>query len=159
MGYKFLGQPTGSCSKICRVIPFIGALWIILDMISDGMTVKTYREECMAGSLPCFYWQLGVFFLLLPTIMSILWIWCLSCCCGQSNPYCWKTLVYGLGYALYTPIYAMYTTGGALFCGNTAREDKDTQNVSTLKLYEQVFEALPQVIVTIYQYSHIYTYL
>ena len=53
------------------------------------------------------------------------------------------TLVFGLGYAVFTPMLAIFTTGCALFCG----EEDATEYVSALKLCEIVCEALPQVII------------
>jgi hypothetical protein len=147
MSYTLLGKKMGRFSKFCRILAFFVAWWSIVDMTTDGFTVSTYKMECEAGTLPCIYWQLGVLFIVLPTLVSTVVVAVKEYRDDDDDRVdkIFFTLLFGLGYALVTPVLAIITTGRAFCCGYTDDEEDDKKRVSTLKLLEVVFEALPQV--------------
>jgi hypothetical protein len=50
--FECCGQNVGRLSFSCRVIPVIVAAWSVVDMVSDGFTVKKYWNEWEEGPLP-----------------------------------------------------------------------------------------------------------
>ena len=151
MSYVICGQEMGRYSQFFRVLAFLGALLIVVDMVSDGLAVSTYKQGCDEDTLPCYFWISGAFFMVLPTLVLTVAIAVWQYCHDLQWP--WKIatiLVFGLCYPFTTPAIAIFTKGKALLCGDTLNESVDKKAVSAYKLVEVVFEALPQVSYTVY---------
>lgn len=101
--------------------------------------------------ISCFYWQSGVVFILLPTVMSTLYnLYLVTYGIENDQPTAVKiinTLFYGVFYMIFTPILTIISTGRFL-CRSVEAEDEDVMgNLATVfKFFEVFFEALPQTI-------------
>ena len=137
--------------KVCRVLSFLGAWWMLVDMVLDWLTVNKYKQMCMEGKLECWMWPLGGLFISLPTIVTTL-----VQCCGwrlggiwsekeQEDSSCFWKLTLGPLYSLTAPFIVIVTTSGALCCTDHDDDVEAGDIRATLQLPEIVCEALPQV--------------
>ena len=134
----------GRASKLWKLVVHLGAWWMVLDMVMDGLTVTLYRSLCLEGELECWLWPVGVLFLLLPTLVATL----VACTCGWPGEVgmdCCMTVAGSPLYSLFAPLLALWVTGRALCCGDTEYEERRMEEVAYAKLPEVVCEALPQV--------------
>jgi len=104
--------------------------------------------------ISCFYWQSGVVFILLPTVMSTLYIlYVVTCGIMSDEPTSGKiinTLFFGVFYMISTPILNILSTGRVFSVGVWNPENDDgLGNLATLFMFFEVFfEALPQTIIS-----------
>ena len=122
MGYTICGKAVGKFSKFLRVLSFLASFLTGLDMITDAMTLYTYYGSWQAGSLPAYFWILGAFFMVLPSLVCTIMFYCVT-----------------------MPCIAIYTKGKALFCGETENKSGDREELSAWILAGIALEALPQV--------------
>ena len=104
------------------------------------------RVMCGEGSLPCWFWPLGLLFLFLPTIVQSISIFS-----GRVDGWIamdtkYKILL-GPLYILGAPGLAIKLTGETFCCGETRGEDAMMDWLAYCKLAEVLFEAVPQVTV------------
>ena len=114
MGYKLCGQNLGCLSKPMRLVMHLGAWWMVGDMVLDGLTTHRYKEECKAGTLPCWYWKAGLAFILLPTAVMTLVMFFGCGLPGVKDWPWWRKILWGPGYMVWAPLLAIWTTGRAL---------------------------------------------
>ena len=146
MAFTVMGFSMGHCSKLCRIIVFIGHLWMIVDIIMDCLTVNQYYKLCQAEELDCLFWKLGVFFLFLPTIMATTFMCFLALFADLGGEDRWKSfLLAGPLYTISAPCYTIGNSAQAALCCDTELEKKRLDNTAMFKLFEVIGEALPQV--------------
>ena len=144
MGYKLLGHDLGPMSKPMRLVMHLLAWWMVGDIVLDVFTTLRYKEECEAGTLPCWYWMAGLLFLILPTaVMTLVMIFGCGLPVVKDLDWCQKIVV-GPCYMVSAPPIAIFFTCWAL-CGFTEDEEGEKDQTAYLKLWEVVCEALPQV--------------
>ena len=102
------------------------------------------RVMCGEGSLPCWFWPLGLLFLFLPTIVQSISIFSGRVDGWRAMDTKYKILL-GPLYILGAPGLAIKLTGETFCCGETRGEDAMMDWLAYCKLAEVLFEAVPQV--------------
>jgi len=103
--------------------------------------------------ISCFYWQSGVVFILLPTVMSTLYnLYLVTYGIEKDQPKAIKiinTLFFGVFYMIFTPYLTIFNTG-SLLCGSVESYEEDIVGdlATVYKFFEVFFEALPQTIIS-----------
>ena len=121
---------------------------MVADMVLDCLTVRQYWRLCQDAALPCWMWQLGVVFLILPTfIATLVFSICLVLC---DKTYTIETdfdsaIYFGPLYVLCSPFLAISASSQAAFCEDQVETSGDLSSSSCIKLPEIIGEALPQV--------------
>jgi len=123
--------------------------------ISDTILTNATRgfNSTNGDLISCFYWQSGVVFLILPTVISTLYnLYLVTYGIENNLPSLFKmynSLFYGCCYPIVTPILSIRHTSRAL-CGGNTKGDADAYGkiVTAFKFFEVFFEALPQTIVS-----------
>ena len=132
-----------SWKYIYQIVLLIGSLWSPVDWVTDCITLDLYYKMCQAEKLDCLFWQMGVVFLILPTIFATAFFTVLKL---QGKADRKDVILFGLLYVLYIPYRGITNHAKAVFCpGDGSLDEKDLPNDAALKLFEVVGEALPQV--------------
>ena len=140
MGYKILGCDWGPLSPICRLKDFASAFMGWIDLLSDVLTTKKYKDDCDSGTIPCTYLYLSILFICLPSVVVTIIMLC------KGTHIKWA-LLYGTFYPLWGPWKRMYMMlGNVTICFVDGDNDDATRAVADeIALPEVLFESLPQV--------------
>ena len=70
MGYAFCCCDVGIFSPLFRFKDFVSALMGWIDLLSDALTTKKYKDDCNDenSDVPCTYFYLSIIFMCLPSI-------------------------------------------------------------------------------------------
>ena len=70
MGYTFCCCDVGIFSPLFRLKDFVSALMGWIDLLSDVLTTKKYKDDCNDenSDVPCTYFYLSIIFMCLPSI-------------------------------------------------------------------------------------------
>ena len=142
MGYAFCCCDVGIFSPLFRFKDFVSALMGWIDLLSDALTTKKYKDDCNDenSDVPCTYFNLSIIFMCLPS-MAVTKIML-----GKGIHAKWAFL-YGICYPIWGPWRRMYMMlSNFLICSVDGENDEATRGVADeIALPEIIFEAVPQV--------------
>jgi len=131
-------------SKIWKIMMtiknVIAGFWMFGDMITDGLSVHTYWNGYQDGKVPIYFWILGGLCMILPTLVSTISL----CCVKLHKEEPLDFLLMGPLYFLYVPAISILSALTVNITGNYSQEES-----TALKLFEVLFEALPQACLAI----------
>ena len=142
MGYTFCCCDVGIFSPLFRLKDFVSALMGWIDLISDALTTKKYKDDCNDenSDVPCTYFYLSIIFMCLPSIaVTIIML-------GKGTHAKWAFL-YGIFYPIWGPWRRMYMMlSNFLICFVDGENDEATSAVADeIALPDIIFETVPQV--------------
>ena len=142
MGYKCFGRDMGLFSPLFRLKDFASAIMGWIDLVSDAVTAKKYKDDCddESSDVPCTYFYLNILFICLPSIaVTIIML-------GKGGVSL-KAFLYGIFYPIWGPWKRMYMMLPNIMIGFVDGEnDAATKEIAEeILLPEILFESLPQV--------------
>merc|ERR1712029_258690 len=147
-----------SCQQCLSSVKCLLSFLMVVDMVTDILTIKKWKRGCDSGKLPCYWWGLGVFIFLLPTVAAtIFFIWH-----GGSRFTSYIcTLLAGPLYVIWAPLVNIVYHFLVCLKGRDQLNNKDVFPstfivLPFINLFEVVFESLPQMVI---QWYFIYYHL
>ena len=142
MGYKCFGRDVGPLSPLFRLKDFASTIMGWIDLVSDAVTAKKYKDDCddESSGVPCTYFYLNILFICLPSIaVTIIML-------GKGGVSL-KAFMYGIFYPIWGPWKRMcMMLPNLLICFVDGENDEATRAIADeIALPEVVFEAVPQV--------------
>ena len=142
MGYTFCGCDVGIFSPLFRLKDFVSALMGWIDLLSDALTSKKYKDDCndKNSDVPCTYFYLSIIFMCLPSIaVTIIML-------GKGTHAKWAFL-YGIFYPIWGPWRRMYMMlSNFLISFVDGENDEATRAVvDEIAFPEIILEAVPQL--------------